>query len=205
MALGLELPDEPAPVRFLNTIWADRSGSHDDLISPRHARQWFSRVPGLTVEKITAHDLEELRTMRDCLRRIASHITGDQRTAATTPPPLADALDRLNRWAAEPLPHPGIEMTDHHLTKRHPGTMSITAATAHLAHEGIDYLTHDDHHPLRPCNAPGCPLFYVLTHPRRAWCSPGCGNRARAARHYARHHPHRTDTPPTTHPQNPTA
>jgi predicted RNA-binding Zn ribbon-like protein len=191
--LGLELPDEPAPVRFLNTIWADRSGIHDDLASPGHARQWLSRVPGLTIEKITTHDLDELRTMRDCLRRIAAHITGDERTS-TTPPPLPDALDRLNRWAAEPLPHPGIDMNDRHLTRRHPETMSITAATAHLAREGIDFLTDDDHHhPLRPCNAPGCPLFYVLDHPRRAWCSPGCGNRARAARHYARHRPHRTN------------
>ncbi|MCB0944909.1 MAG: CGNR zinc finger domain-containing protein, partial [Mycobacterium sp.] len=39
---------------------------------------------------------------------------------------------------------------------------------------------------LRACNAPGCVLYFVKTHPRREWCSEGCGNRVRAARHYQR-------------------
>jgi predicted RNA-binding Zn ribbon-like protein len=30
-------------------------------------------------------------------------------------------------------------------------------------------------------------LYFVKRHPRREWCSAGCGNRARVARHYHRH------------------
>jgi predicted RNA-binding Zn ribbon-like protein len=41
---------------------------------------------------------------------------------------------------------------------------------------------------LRACYAPGCVLYFVNSHPRREWCSTACGNRARAARHYQRHH-----------------
>jgi predicted RNA-binding Zn ribbon-like protein len=47
-------------------------------------------------------------------------------------------------------------------------------------------LTGADAAALRACAAPGCMLFYRKDHPRRAWCSPRCSNRVRAARHYAR-------------------
>jgi predicted RNA-binding Zn ribbon-like protein len=40
---------------------------------------------------------------------------------------------------------------------------------------------------LRRCEAPGCINYYLKDHPRRAWCSPKCGNRVRVARHYHRH------------------
>ncbi|MGW3040938.1 CGNR zinc finger domain-containing protein [Kitasatospora sp. NPDC001159] len=43
---------------------------------------------------------------------------------------------------------------------------------------------------LRACHGPGCVQFFVKDHPRREWCGPGCGNRARAARHYHRQRGH---------------
>jgi CGNR zinc finger len=46
--------------------------------------------------------------------------------------------------------------------------------------------TEPDATKLRACHAPGCVLYFVKSHPRRAWCSEACGNRARAARHYER-------------------
>ncbi|MEU8508838.1 CGNR zinc finger domain-containing protein, partial [Streptomyces brevispora] len=36
---------------------------------------------------------------------------------------------------------------------------------------------------LRACRAPGCILFFVQSGPARQWCSSGCGNRVRVARH----------------------
>jgi predicted RNA-binding Zn ribbon-like protein len=35
---------------------------------------------------------------------------------------------------------------------------------------------------LRRCGAPGCGRWFVASRPRRRWCSPSCGNRARVAR-----------------------
>ncbi|WP_317183827.1 CGNR zinc finger domain-containing protein [Intrasporangium sp.] len=39
---------------------------------------------------------------------------------------------------------------------------------------------------MRACYGPGCVLYFVREHTRREWCSAGCGNRARVARHYHR-------------------
>lgn len=39
---------------------------------------------------------------------------------------------------------------------------------------------------LRACPAPGCILYFVRTHARREWCTVGCGNRVRVARHSKR-------------------
>ena len=62
----------------------------------------------------------------------------------------------------------------------------VSAALAAIADEAVELLTGPDAAALRACTAPGCMLFYRKDHPRRAWCSPRCSNRVRAARHYAR-------------------
>lgn len=40
---------------------------------------------------------------------------------------------------------------------------------------------------LRRCEGPGCGRYFLKDRAHRNWCSLGCGNRARVARHYARH------------------
>lgn len=62
------------------------------------------------------------------------------------------------------------------------------AAVAAIAEEAVALFAGPDRLLLRACRAPGCVLYFVRNHPRRAWCSDGCGNRARVARHYQRHH-----------------
>jgi predicted RNA-binding Zn ribbon-like protein len=57
---------------------------------------------------------------------------------------------------------------------------------AACAASAIELLTGPDRDALRACGAPGCALLFLKDHPRRAWCSTACGNRARQARHYAR-------------------
>jgi predicted RNA-binding Zn ribbon-like protein len=57
-------------------------------------------------------------------------------------------------------------------------------AVGELAGEAVRFLASDPD--LRACLAPRCVLYFVKDHPRRAWCSTACGNRERAARHYAR-------------------
>lgn len=37
------------------------------------------------------------------------------------------------------------------------------------------------------CRAPSCGMFFEPVNRRQRWCSPACGNRARVARHAARH------------------
>ncbi len=62
------------------------------------------------------------------------------------------------------------------------------AVVAAIAEEAVALFAGPDRLLLRACRAPGCVLYFVRNHPRRAWCSDGCGNRARVARHYQRHH-----------------
>lgn len=64
---------------------------------------------------------------------------------------------------------------------------SCAAALSRTARSAVELLTGPDLELLRACPAPGCVLFYLRTHPRRGWCSPGCGNRVRVARHSKRH------------------
>ena len=61
------------------------------------------------------------------------------------------------------------------------------AVLARVARAAVDLLTGPDLDLLRACQAPGCVLFYLRTHPRREWCSKGCGTRVRVARHHRRH------------------
>jgi predicted RNA-binding Zn ribbon-like protein len=98
-------------------------------------------------------------------------------------------LDAINRAGARAptsprvIWRPGgepIAATDHHGADRADVVISAFAADA------IELLTSPRRADLRACGAPGCVLLFLKDHPRREWCSNGCGNRARQARHYRR-------------------
>jgi predicted RNA-binding Zn ribbon-like protein len=73
-----------------------------------------------------------------------------------------------------------IAATDHHDAAKADIVIGAIAADA------IALLTGPQRADLRACGAPGCVLMFLKDHPRRAWCSNTCGNRARQARHYRR-------------------
>ncbi|MDH6138400.1 MULTISPECIES: CGNR zinc finger domain-containing protein [Kitasatospora] len=59
---------------------------------------------------------------------------------------------------------------------------------AALARTSIGFLTGPEVGRLRACTAPRCVRYFLQGHGRQEFCKPSCGNRARAARHYQRHH-----------------
>ena len=61
----------------------------------------------------------------------------------------------------------------------------LDRALAALAANAADLLTGPDAERLTQCGSPPCNR-YLLRHGRRHWCSTRCGDRARAARAYAR-------------------
>lgn len=67
----------------------------------------------------------------------------------------------------------------------HPTTQIVDHALAILAADAADLLTGSDAERLTACGSPPCTRF-LLRHGRRHWCSTRCGDRARAARAYAR-------------------
>jgi predicted RNA-binding Zn ribbon-like protein len=185
------LPDEPAPVRLMNTIWADTAGVHDDLTTPAALHEWLAavdpRYAADAVEDPRPDELAEAQLLRDALRRLAAFVTDDARPAARSPvESVDDAVAAVNR-AVTHLPHAELVVRGGRLHRDRPALASPTRlALAELAHDSIGVFTGPGATKLRACHAPRCLLYFVRSQPRREWCSEICGNRARAARHYRR-------------------
>lgn len=153
-------PGQGSTVDLLNTRWADRGGVHDDLVDGPPA----------------------LRDLRDALRVLAADRTGDPRpVAAGHAERLHDALTTLNDAAALAPSWPTLVGGELAWVT---GAGDEDREVGWAAAEAVRFFASQPE--LRACLAPGCVLYFVKDHPRRAWCSTACGNRERAARHYAR-------------------
>jgi predicted RNA-binding Zn ribbon-like protein len=182
--IDIVLPGEPPVVRFMNTVWGDRFGVHDALQSEADLAIVLESL-GFGVDRdVTRHDVEQARLLRDSLRRLAAAVTHDERTRAATSLSMPAALKQVNSTLCD-LPPRRLERGQEGWSFQRVVT-TAGDALAELASQGGRLVAEPDL-PLRACYAPGCVLYFVQHHARREWCSPECGNRARAARHYARH------------------
>jgi predicted RNA-binding Zn ribbon-like protein len=193
---------EPLPVELMNTVGVDRDGILDALADDDGVVAWLRAVAErIEAQAGTSPDRQDqdededaaraaagaLRELRDALRALAAEATGDLRPPATAPElTRPEAVATLNRLAtASPeLVWPA----DGHPARAYRARGTAGLAVELIAHQGVELLTGPGAERLRPCLAPNCLLFFVKDHARREWCSPGCGNRARVARHYQRHH-----------------
>ncbi|GAA2403627.1 CGNR zinc finger domain-containing protein [Mycolicibacterium llatzerense] len=184
------LPDEPAPVRYMNTIWADTHGVHDELTDAMALRDWLAAVTNCErtdLGRATQDEFTGALRLRDGLRRLAAHCTADGRPAAQSPVTEIDEAVRIVNSLLADLPRTQLVIRDgqlHSVNARH--ASPIRSSLADLGHQAIGLLTGPGAVKLSACHAPGCVLYFVKSHPRREWCSEACGNRARAARHYRR-------------------
>jgi len=185
--------DAHLPVALMNTIWADRDGVHDTLDAG--AEDWL-RVAAGAVHAVEAEPqpgspvcVGGLRRLRDALRRLAAEVTDDRRAdAASAIPDRQTALTVLNEtcalapawsalvWPDDAQPRAVVR------SECPPGVLVL----ARLAGQAVDLFARPS--ALGACEAPGCVRYFVRDHTRRGWCSAACGNRARVARHYRRHH-----------------
>lgn len=180
-------PTQPRAVRLMNTIWADRTGVHDSLESVAHLEVWAEEAGLGRHSDLNEHDLGRARALRDALRRLAADVTADGRPHSVSEALSTEAaLAVLNEFASHCAPtlrhgaQAGYErewLTD--------GT-GLQRELNLVALEGSEVLAQHAPHELKACGGPGCVLYFVRDHPRREWCSAGCGNRARVARHYRR-------------------
>jgi len=183
-------PTQPRAVRLMNTIWADRTSVHDSLETVAHLRAWAEEAGLGRHQDLDEDDLGRARALRDALRRLAAEVTGDSRPH-TVPEGIGTdaALAVLNDFGSRCTPvlrhDPQGGYTREWLTDG-PG---LHGELNLVALEGSEVLTQQPPHELRACGGPGCVLYFVRDHPRREWCSEGCGNRARVARHYRRNKP----------------
>lgn len=179
LPLDVLTPDEPRPVLLMNTVWANRSQIHDDLTTVSGLRD-FLGVPA------DQGDLEAFRALRQALRDLAGVLTEDTRAVAQNRD-LERAVAEVNRAARSARQWPQLAVRDGELLRDNEseGPLAVQAL-ASIAAEAVELFTGENRVLLRACYAPGCVLYFVKDHPRREWCSPGCGNRVRAARHYRR-------------------
>ncbi|MFG2949128.1 CGNR zinc finger domain-containing protein [Streptomyces adustus] len=123
----------------------------------------------------------QLRSLREQIRAlIASRIDGHPAPGSA----LNGLNDALTRAPAVSLLHWDATRGLHRALS-HPTTRIVERALATLATDAADLLTGSDADRLTACGSPPCNR-YLLRHGRRHWCSTRCGDRARAARAYAR-------------------
>ncbi|NMO55329.1 CGNR zinc finger domain-containing protein [Actinoplanes sp. TBRC 11911] len=190
MTTSAPLLGEPLPVELMNTIWADRAGPHDALSTPSGTAEWLEAI-GSRLPELAPEDLDDLRRrllpLRDALLQLAAKATDDTRWVTPDASSVRRAVDEVNAaviprapqlaWAAD---HP---VTEHLRAPSDPAA----AVVSHFAEDAVALFGTGESSRLRVCDGPDCGLYFVKNHPRREWCSPACGNRVRAARHYRRH------------------
>jgi predicted RNA-binding Zn ribbon-like protein len=198
---GATLLGEPLPVELMNTVRIDRKDVQDALGDDASVTAWLraiddrlrcetgGSVSPADVGGASERDLaDRLRGLRDALRRLAAEAAEDPRPPVTPViPERQNAIDTLNALAAAwpELQWPsGGDPVPVFRTSGTTGDLAI----AFIAHQAVDLFTGARRKQLRACLAPGCLLYFLKQHPRREWCSAMCGNRARVARHYHRHH-----------------
>jgi predicted RNA-binding Zn ribbon-like protein len=184
---GAPLLGEPLPIELGNTAYAVRGRPQDGLRTLEHLAAWLRDTrPRLALpltdpdlEGVTDRDLARARDLRDAIRSLAAATVDNH----DTDPDAVAALNRnardTPRWRelrTSPEPHAAV------CTDGRPVAAVLTA----VAEDAIDLFTGPLRHELRACHGPGCRLYFIRDNARRAWCSAGCGNRARAARHYAK-------------------
>jgi predicted RNA-binding Zn ribbon-like protein len=150
-------------VEFANTLRASRGRTADGLA------EWAART-GMPAEPV------RLAELRDAIRALLRAVTDKSEFPAGQLGVLNAAAAAAPCWP-ELMAGPAIvARTD---------AAAGPAALAVIARDAIDLIgTVTRRDALRACGGPGCVQFFVKDHPRREWCGPACGNRARAARHY---------------------
>jgi predicted RNA-binding Zn ribbon-like protein len=177
---------EPVTLDLVNTRVRRQGETIDLLDTPAALGAWLrcehERLPWASTvthnDRAAGHDLRDAATaLLDALRRHA-HAP-------------ASALRHLNAvlayGRAAPLQLDWIG-TQPRLVA--PKARTRRGALLHaLATDTVALLTGPDAGRVRQCAHPDCILRFVATNPRRRWCRTAtCGNRARVARHYLRHH-----------------
>lgn len=180
-------PTQPRAVRLMNTIWADRTSVHDSLESKAHLRAWAGEAGLGHHEDLGEHDLGRAQALRDALRRLAADVTGDSRPHSVPEGIGAEAaLAVLNEFVSHCAPVLRHGPQGGYVREWLTDGSGLQRELNLVALEGSELLTRQPPQELKACGGPGCVLYFVRDHPRREWCSAGCGNRARVARHYRR-------------------
>lgn len=174
------LAGEPLSIDLLNTRWITSAGPQDLLTSVEGLALWLAtptvrQALGATGPVADKGTLGRLRQAREAIAAVV-HAPGDLAARSAVNEVLAHG--RVRRLLTDQGPAGTVETDD-------PQWLPAWTAVENYLH-----LLEDRPERIRPCANPECVLhFYDISkNGTRRWCSmSGCGNRAKASRHYARH------------------
>lgn len=191
------LSGEPLALDLVNTTFIQgglRGSLVDALAVPADLDLWLEEhAQALPPEPArpaagpaTASHLEEFRRLREALRElsracVAEEPYGEQPVAvvnraarlAVSWPEIGDGA--AGGTAAGAADGPVVRWAE---------SDPLMVLLGAVAVSGVELLAGPGRHGVRACAAPGCILYFVKSHRRREWCTPGCGNRVRVARHH---------------------
>ncbi|MFG2873811.1 CGNR zinc finger domain-containing protein [Streptomyces sp. NPDC048337] len=159
-------------------------GGHtvDLLGTPAQANHWLTER-GLAPADAGMREMcaTQLRSLREQIRSLFA-------SRAEGLPALPTAVRAINEAMTRVPTAPLLQWDDKtgpYRATLHPTTAILDHALATLATDASDLLTGPDADRLSACGSAPCNR-YLLRYGRRQWCSTRCGDRARAARAYAR-------------------
>ncbi|WP_133997945.1 ABATE domain-containing protein [Kribbella sp. VKM Ac-2566] len=174
------LADPQLAVALLSTLRLRDGELVDELADRDSVTRWLDEV--LADRRRGAVARRDLVALRELLRNLLTEVVDG---VALSPAVIAT----VNEVAARaPVTLVARVMRDGEVEVQ--ATSKSTASDsvlAQLARSALSLLAAPDRDQLGLCRAPGCILFFLKHHPKQQWCSPGCGNRARVARHHSRH------------------
>jgi len=175
--------EEHFSLALANSATAMPGGHTVDLLgTPAQANHWLTQR-GLAPVDVGMREMcaTQLRSLREQIRSLfAARAAG----LPALPAAVAAINDAMTRVPTAPLLQ-WDEKTGPYRATPHPTTEIVDHALASLAADAADLLTGPDGERLTACGSTPCNR-YLLRHGRRHWCSTRCGDRARAARAYAR-------------------
>ncbi|MFJ7191578.1 CGNR zinc finger domain-containing protein [Streptomyces bacillaris] len=192
--VGVLLTGEPLPLDLVNTTYI-KGGVRGRLVDalaagPRDLDSWLAAQRHRFAPDVAAalagappagpeHHQEFLE-----LRRALRSLAGARTSGGSPDPGEAAVVNTYARTAADwPELAPGPEFRA--VVRRaveDPARLALGAVAA----AAVELFAGDGAERLKACPAPGCILYFVRTHARRSWCTAGCGNRVRVARHSRR-------------------
>ncbi|MCP9945762.1 ABATE domain-containing protein [Streptomyces somaliensis] len=185
------LTGEPLPLELVNTTYVKgglRGRVVDALAGPGDLDRWLAahrqqfgpavaQALGCSEPADRVH-VEAFLELRHALRELTA-----ARTSGRTPEPehtaVVNAAARLAAQWRELGPSFEAVLRSSESDPRRRALGEVGAAA-------VELFSGEQADRIRACAAPGCILYFVRTHARREWCTAGCGNRVRVARHSRR-------------------
>ncbi|MCP3757235.1 CGNR zinc finger domain-containing protein [Streptomyces sp. TBY4] len=153
-----------------NTVICGAGPTHADIDLFADAELTASWRARATERRLALLPLEDLTVLRD-LTRAALDASAGQRAL---PESVRTELNEL----ASAAPVTFLVTADGRLDQRDTGGPAQAAA----ARQALLLAAGPEQARLRRCHAPSCGMFFLARRRDQAWCSLGCGNRARSAR-----------------------